>query len=916
MMDTRNQATRKRLKGDRVAVCPKFGCNTLERLKPLKFGIFGMSKYPKCREHKIPLVFVDEFIGDFLQSVNACLFDNSIAPPRELMELVKEESPKNILSVFHKWMYCSSLGRGAKIVPGYLDSLSKAYKNSLNKKQKKSIDDNSFAKKRDKLITLGFKKIEMEYIEFLKKLYDMNEKLCDKEEIKPFPRLVEKLIQDRLNEFLKNINKKYLLNKQIIDSDSISLKKAEYDKILQARTCMIILGRSPSEVPIKISAYELFSAYRIFLENGLCHEFVPDENNLKMRSRKEEFSQDLNNNNSKVKFIKDTNKNTFIILQNWGAYYGVIYILIDNNKDNVLKYKMLYIGQTIQKLKKRFYSHINYSGNKYLRETFGRYGKKFSFIKIDNLTLQTTGGEFTIKVIKKCKDLDDLNKSEISFIKKYRTCVLDHYFIGKDGKRRPLYGYNISRGGGGYPTISGEEHGSFINVDQDSLKNLLKRGFSAEEIAREFEISIPTLISKVEYYWKHLGLENIHDARAFFGGNQAFLDRFGTAAKSVVGVELDIPKLINFIEQGLFLSELEEELESSFSTITKHLQKIGFNNLTDARIRLGAMETFRKKWIRKKAVATLRGSDHQDYIQIDREEIIKLIKLGRSPEEIEGYFGVTRHTILSRLNEYWGVNFYEAQRLFKIYPKIDKILGENTISNINECAMIDIDILHLQSLIYAGFNMTQLALIYERGVKWMREFMTEILDINFTPHMYFQSAKDLFYWKPHIINAIMADYKISDILRDMHVTTYFRELGRIWRKEYDEFNQNNEKLYKFLKRFYLFYPFIDNELLINLITQNKSSTEMDEEYKRKLGAYGYTDSEYHKFLRRCIFGYNNIDNDYLNQLLIESTSARDIDNAFLKTLLRNTSTMQEIAEKLQIGIVQARQFLINILGND
>ncbi len=914
MIDTKNQATRKGLKGDRVAVCPKFGCSTLEKLKPLKLGLFGIQKYPKCKDHKIHLVFVDEFIGDFLQSVNACLFDNSIAPPKDLLELVIEESPKNLLSVYHKWMYCSSLGRGAKIVPGYLDSLSRAYKNSLNKRQKKSIENDSYIKKRNKLITLGFRKIEMEYIEFLKKLYDMNERLFNKEEIKLFPRLVKKLIQDWLIKFLKNINKGYFQNKQINNADSISLKKTKYDKILQARTCMLILGRSPSELPIKISPYELFAAYRIFLENNLYHEFVPEKNNLKIGSRKEYFLQELNNNNSKVENIKEINRNTSFILKNWGEYYGVIYILIDNNKDNTLKYKMLYIGQTIQKLKIRFYSHINYSPNKYLREAFGKYGKTFSILKIDNKTLQTTGGEFTMKVIKKCKDLDKLNKYEKFFIKKYKSCVLDHYFIGKDGKRRPLYGYNISRGGGGYPAITGEEHGSFIHIDQDSLKDLLKRGFSAEEIAREFEISIPTLISKVEYYWKHLGIENLRDSRAKFGGNKAFLDRFGIAAKSVVGVELDIPKLIDLIEQGLFLSELEEELGTSFSTITKHLQKIGFKNLTDARIRLGAMETFRRRWIQKKASATLRGSDHQDYIQIIKEDIIKIIKLDRSPKEIADYFGVSRPTILSRLNEYWGVNFYEAKRLFKIYPKVDKILGENIISSISECAISDIDIIYLQSLIYAGFNMTQIALIYERGVKWMHEFMTEILDIDFTPHMYFQSAKDLFYWKPRIINAIMADYKISDIVRELHVTTYFRELCRIWKKEYDEFNQNNDNLYKYLKRFYLFYPFMDKELLINLIAENKSSTEIDEEYKRKWGAYGYTDLEYHKFLRRCIFVYNKINNDYLNQLFIKSTSARDIDIAFLKILLRNTSTMLEIAEKLQIGIVQARKFLRNILG--
>lgn len=80
MIDKEKYATRKGLKGDRVAICPKYGCETIKRLKPLKLGLFGFRKYPVCSDHRIPLVFTEEYIGDFLHSINACLFDNSIAP--------------------------------------------------------------------------------------------------------------------------------------------------------------------------------------------------------------------------------------------------------------------------------------------------------------------------------------------------------------------------------------------------------------------------------------------------------------------------------------------------------------------------------------------------------------------------------------------------------------------------------------------------------------------------------------------------------------------------------------------------------------------------------------------------------------------------------------------------------------------
>ena len=81
-----------------------------------------------------------------------------------------------------------------------------------------------------------------------------------------------------------------------------------------------------------------------------------------------------------------------------------------------------------------------------------------------------------------------------------------------------------------------------------------------------------------------------------------------------------------------------------------------------------------------------------------------------------------------------------------------------------------------------------------------------------------------------------------------------------------------------------------------------------------MGAYSYNDLDYHEFLRRCIFVYNKMDNKYLFHLLAEHISASDIDITFLKILLRNTSSMQEVAVKLQMGLVQARNFLRNLLS--
>ncbi len=308
MVESDNRAIRKGLKGDRVAICPKYGCHTLEKLKPMKIGIFGIHKYPKCKTHKIHLVFVDEFIGDFLKSVNVCLYDDSALPPKELLNLIKKSNPEMLSSFFNRWNYCSPIGRGADMVYRYLDSLSRAYIKSLTKKQQKSIQDGISSKKRDKLIILGFKKIEMEFIDFLKNLHEISEKSYNIDEIKPFNQKTRSLIQEWLKGFITTIRlKKFNIEQyaeEFEEEHSIIMKKKECDKILQAKTCMLLLGNSLTEVSIDFSIFELFMAYREFFEAGICHNLNLSElNNLEGFNDKSKFKS------SRIKELKEEIRN-------------------------------------------------------------------------------------------------------------------------------------------------------------------------------------------------------------------------------------------------------------------------------------------------------------------------------------------------------------------------------------------------------------------------------------------------------------------------------------------------------------------------------------------------------------------------------------------------------------------------------
>lgn len=291
-----------------MAICPKYGCHTVEKLKPAKLGIFSIRKYPKCKIHKMYLVFVEEFIGDFLKSVNACLFDKTALPPKNLLNMIKLSNPEIYSSFYNRWLYCSPMGRGADEVHRYMDSLSRAYIKSLTKRQQKSIQGDISSKKRDKLVILGFKKIEMEFIEFLKKIYDISESSYNIEEIKRFPQKANLLIQQWLEDFLNTIIPKKCENEKSAEeckeNCTLSMKKNEYDQILQARTCVLLIGKSPNDISIKISAFELFMAYRDFLDAGLCENLDYSEIVIP-KDEAESKIQNLNSKSSNIQKLKE-----------------------------------------------------------------------------------------------------------------------------------------------------------------------------------------------------------------------------------------------------------------------------------------------------------------------------------------------------------------------------------------------------------------------------------------------------------------------------------------------------------------------------------------------------------------------------------------------------------------------------------
>jgi len=111
---------------------------------------------------------------------------------------------------------------------------------------------------------LGLKKIADEYTTFLQEFREKSEILYDPENLHPLSKDMQKLLKKWLKDHLKTINSLNSIeqSKSSIQEDFLSVLKGEYDKVLHAGTCALLLGKKPSIVTKAVPAFELFSAYQ------------------------------------------------------------------------------------------------------------------------------------------------------------------------------------------------------------------------------------------------------------------------------------------------------------------------------------------------------------------------------------------------------------------------------------------------------------------------------------------------------------------------------------------------------------------------------------------------------------------------------------------------------------------------------
>ncbi len=319
-MKAYTNVSRKTVGEDRVAICPNFGCEHMTRVKPLKFRFLGFDKYPKCKIHHIPLVYVDERIGDFVDAALACLFDKAGLPPSALLEGVKSKFPDEISSFIEGWVYCITVGRGAPIVSRYMDVISNTYLKQLTKKQIKAIKKGGTSKPNlvNKVIKNGMDEITIQYTRILKHLRTHSEVLTDHQNLRALSKSLQNYLRDWQNYILKH--------NEIINSPEnkyeMTLKeiKSNYDQILNVGTCRCLLGLNPESKEIKkakITAFDRFSSYHEFYTEGLTMKFTKSD--IKRQEKRSEdirvlYKDKYNGNKKKIyNYNKNDNLDTKLI---------------------------------------------------------------------------------------------------------------------------------------------------------------------------------------------------------------------------------------------------------------------------------------------------------------------------------------------------------------------------------------------------------------------------------------------------------------------------------------------------------------------------------------------------------------------------------------------------------------------------
>ncbi len=491
-------------------------------------------------------------------------------------------------------------------------------------------------------------------------------------------------------------------------------------------------------------------------------------------------------------------------------FYGLVYVVKDKRTGKV------YVGQTIRKLRDRFAEHLRNPPNKYFREAVNFYKQQGNELKISQVSDRSFGTEnleFIIEIVGEAHGQKKLNELEIKEIKNRKSCVLDFFTI-KDGQILPLYGYNIQRGGT-YSVLSlrGKSAITYSHINRGQLKALIKRGLFVSEIARELMVPDLIVITKIQEFWASQNIFSLDQARKAFGGYDIYKSRMkhiSTGVPSSISFSEDqLKKLVYLIKKGYSTSQMKFEMNIDSSDLYSMLQVLGFSTFTSVRDHYGSTELFYKKCRETLINNVRRGKSHSYYIEVDEGLFISLIEQNYDYKILAQKLKIAERTVYEKSYELLDMSLPEAERIYRIYPKIEKKLlnARNPRKRLktpffqdlitNGLTVEEIDKEFLKILIALGYSKKELEGIYGWDHSRMTRWVANILKMDF------YRAVEEFWWKPRIIWLFRLGYSARQ-MRDVslgligkHVT--YDVLTRVFA---EEFRVHGSNTWKYLQRLY------------------------------------------------------------------------------------------------------------------
>lgn len=345
-----------------------------------------------------------------------------------------------------------------------------------------------------------------------------------------------------------------------------------------------------------------------------------------------------------------------LLTQKQKKYFGCVYKIVNKINGKV------YIGITIQKLKRRLSQHFSVA----------KRGKKTIFCE----AIRKYGNHnFSIQILEKCNNKKELLEREKEYIKKYKSNVFRY--------GNPSLGYNMTDGGESYIILLGEEHPQYVEIDLSDLQDLIKEGYTVQEIASEFNVGCTVIYNRIN----ELGYANIHEARNEIGGKKTYEqkrhERMSQSAKER-GISEETKKLWSENRKGKGNSRYVKIERNDLISIISKRRKI---TLEDIGAKLGICKNTIMKKIRELFDMTFPDFKDEYYF---KPLLKRLLSMGASVDKIQKDLEYkSKGNVHDKIMKIFETSYGQAINIFWIYPQIDADLVQSMIEE--NASIEDID---------------------------------------------------------------------------------------------------------------------------------------------------------------------------------------------------------------------------------